>query len=211
MTTQVLLDNYRQSPLSYLIMLTVAGFSLAGLLNKKLFFKLILHPQSLIRDKEYYRVLSADWTNADLQHLLLNELMLYVFCTHLEFTLRKLSPAGSLQFLVIYLAGLLFGSAIIIARYYRNYAYATTGTSGSIMGCMFSFMLLDPGYVTFDLPVIGPVKNLYAGLVYIGVLILYQRRKKEGVVNNEFHFYGGIGGILATLALYPVLLTGIRG
>jgi membrane associated rhomboid family serine protease len=206
MTKDAILENYHQSPVTYFIILIVLIISSIGQLNQKFFFQLILHPQSVIRDKQYYRILTADWMNADLTHLLLNELMLYVFCTHLEFTLRNKSTAGSLQFLIIYLSSLFLGSAIIVARYYRQFGYSTTGTSGSIMGCMFSFMLLDPNYVIFDLPGIGQLKNIYGGLFYIVILIIYQRRKKSELVNNEFHFYGAIGGILATLIMYPEIL-----
>jgi membrane associated rhomboid family serine protease len=210
MTKHSIYQNYHQSPVTYFLILIVFLVSVTGLLNRKFFFQMILHPQSVIRDKQYYRILTADLLNADLPHLLLNELMLYVFCTHLEFTLRTQSKGGSVQFLVIYFSSLVVGSAIIIARYYQKFDYSTTGTSGSIMGCMFSFMLLDPNYVVFDLPGIGPVKNIYAGLLYIVILIFYQRKRKNDLINNEFHFYGAIGGILATLIMHPEILKGIR-
>lgn len=202
---------FYQSPVTYILMLIVFMVSVCGFLNKKLFYRLILHPQSVIRDKQYYRVLTADLANADLMHLLLNEFMLFVFCTNLEYTLGTKSPYGSLEFLTIYASGLLLASAIIIARHYKEFGYSTTGTSGSIMGCMFGFMLVAPNYIVSHLPVIGQVKNIYGGLVYIVVLILYQRRKKEELINNEYHFYGAIGGIIATLILHPEILTGIRG
>jgi membrane associated rhomboid family serine protease len=211
MTAASIAETFQQSPVTYCLMLIVALFSVAGSMNQKLFYKFILHPQSVVRDKQYFRILTADWTNADVMHLMLNELTFYVFCTHLEFTLRGISSHGSLQYLIIYAVSLLFGSAIIILKYRRKFEYSTTGTSGSIMGCMFSFMLLDPNYVILNLPGIGPVKNIYGGLVYILILFIYQRRKKEDLINNEFHFYGAIGGILATLVMHPEVLQWIRG
>jgi membrane associated rhomboid family serine protease len=211
MTKHEILENYHQSPVTYVIILIVLAVSIAGFANRKLFYQLILHPQSVVRDKQYYRIITADLINADYVHLCLNELMLYVFCTHLEFTLRNKSSVGSIQFLVIYFASLLVASVGIIVRYHKKFDYSTTGTSGSIMGCMFGFMLLDPNYVVFDLPETGPVRNIYAGLIYIVILILYQRRKKSDLVNNEYHFYGAIGGILSTLIMYPEILKGIRG
>jgi len=206
MTKQSIYENFHQSPVTYFIILLVFAASSAGILNRKLFYNGILHPQSVVRDKQYYRIFTADLMNADWLHLFLNEIMLYVFCTHLEFTLRNKSPFGSIQFLIIYFASLAVGSAIITARHYKEFGYSTTGTSGSIMGCMFSFMLLDPDYIVFDLPETGPVKNIYAGLLYIIILIIYQKRRKNDIVNMEFHFYGAIGGILATLILHPEIL-----
>lgn len=211
MSATAIAENYRESPVTYYLMLIVFIVSIIGFLNRKLFYKFILHPQSVVRDRQYYRIFTADWTNADLLHLLLNEFMFYVFCTHLEFSLRNKSAEGSIEFLIIYAASLIFGSIIIILKYKKKFEYSTTGTSGSIMGCMFSFMLLDPNYVVLTLPVFGPVKNIYGGLFYILILIIRQKRKKKDVINNEFHFYGAIGGILATLIMDPNVLNWIRG
>jgi membrane associated rhomboid family serine protease len=203
---QYLSQFYSQSPATSWLMFLVILFSLTGQANKKLFFEFILHPRSVTRDKQYYRIITADWTNADFMHLLVNELMLYVFCSDLEETFRSRSANGSIQFLIIYAASLLVGSAFIIIRHYKDFEYSTTGTSGSIMGCMFSFMLVAPNYIVYHLPVFGEVKNIYAGLIYIVILIIYQRRKKDEMINHEFHFYGAIGGILATLIIYPGML-----
>ncbi|MDB5143388.1 MAG: intrarane serine protease GlpG [Mucilaginibacter sp.] len=211
MTLSILSEYFYQSPVTYILMLIIFLISTAGLLNRKLFFQFILHPQSVIRDKQYYRILTADLMNADIMHLMLNEFMLFIFCTNLEFTLRNKTPYGSLQFLTIYVSALIFASVIVIARHYKEFGYSTTGTSGSIMGCMFGFMLIAPNYIVYRLPGVGEVKNIYGGLIYIVVLILYQRKKKQELVNNEYHFYGAIGGIIATLALHPEIISGIRG
>ncbi|MGZ3835599.1 MAG: rhomboid family intramembrane serine protease [Mucilaginibacter sp.] len=180
--------------------------SMLGLFNKKVFFQFILHPVSVVKNKQFYRVFTADWMNADFLYLVLNEFMLYVFCSDLEENLRSRSANGSLHFLVIYASSLIIGSSVIIVRHFKDFNYSTTGTSGSIMGCMFSFMLLAPAYPVYQLPIIGEVKNIYGGLIYILMLVIYQWRKKEDMINHEFHFYGAIGGILATLMLYPQIL-----
>lgn len=203
---QTILENYHQSPVTYFIILAVLIVSFIALGNKKLHYKLILHPQSVVRDRQYYRIFTADLVNADWIHLLLNELMLYVFCTHLEYILRARSIHGSTQFLAIYLSSLVLASLVTTARYYKKFEYATTGSSGSLMGCMFSFMMLDPDYWVFDLPGLGPIRNIYAGLAYIIILIIYQKRRNNGLINNEYHFYGAVGGIVATLILYPEVI-----
>src|ERR1700743_539539 len=147
MTKQYLLNTFYQSPVTYILMPIVLLVSIAGIINKKIFYRLILHPVSVVRGREYYRVITADLTNAGPETLLLNELILYVFCPHLEYTLKLRSTNGSIQFLTIYLGSLIFASCIIILKYYKQFKYSTTGTSGSIMGCMFGFMLLDPRYI----------------------------------------------------------------
>jgi len=204
-------EFYAKSPVTFILSFLVLLATAIAQLNKKVFFACILHPLSVIRDRQYYRILTADLVNADWLHLMLNEFMLYVFCSDLEETLRKSGSTGSLQFLTIYLVSLLFASAIVIARHFRDFKYSTTGTSGSIMGCMFGFMVLDPNYIVLNFSEGGGIKNIYGGLIYIVLLIFYQKRKGGDLVNHEFHFYGAVGGVLTTLALHPGILHGVRG
>jgi membrane associated rhomboid family serine protease len=194
-------DFYTKSPVSFVLGVLVLLFSVFALLYKKLFLKFILHPFSVVRHKEYYRVFTADLVNADWMHLMLNEFMLYVFCSDLEEALRKNGKLGSLEFLVIYVGSLLLASAVVIARHYRDFEYSSTGTSGSIMGCMFAFMVIAPDHILYHLPGCGYITNIYGGLIYIIMLIIYQRRKKDEYINHEFHFYGALVGAVLGLII----------
>ena len=128
-------DFYEKSPVTFSIAVLVFAFSLASIINKKLLLQLMLHPQSLVRQQQYYRLLLADLVNADLLHLTLNEFMLYIFCSDLEETLRKAGPYGSLYFAMIYWGSLLLASGLVTLRHFRDFSYSTTGTSGSIRNC----------------------------------------------------------------------------
>ncbi|MBS1526467.1 MAG: rhomboid family intramembrane serine protease [Bacteroidetes bacterium] len=204
-------EYYSKSPATFVVSVLVMLFSVTALVNKKLFFACILHPVSVVRDRQYYRIFTADLVNADVLHLMLNEFVLYVFCSDLEETLRKSGGSGSLQFLVIYFCSLLFAAGIVIVRHYKDFNYSTTGTSGSIMGCMFGFMLLDPNYIVYNFTEGGGIKNIYGGLMYILLLFAYQRKKGGGLINHEYHFYGALGGLITTLTLHPEIFHGVRG
>lgn len=195
-------DFYSKSPVTCLISILVLICTLVSLFNKKALFAFMLHPYSIVRQKEYYRILTADLFNADLLHLALNEFMLYVFCSDLEESLRRQGSYGSLIFAGIYWGSLLFASFIVTLRHFRDYNYTSTGTSGSIMGCMFAFIVIAPNFGVYDLPGIGEVKNIYGGLAYILAMIIYQRRKNEERVNHEFHFYGALFGVITGLLIY---------
>ena len=195
-------DFYEKSPVTFSIAVLVFAFSLASIINKKLLLQLMLHPQSVVRQQQYYRLLLADLVNADLLHLTLNEFMLYIFCSDLEETLRKAGPYGSLYFAMIYWGSLLLASGLVTLRHFRDFSYSTTGTSGSIMGCMFAYIVIAPDYIVYNLPVIGGVKNIYGGLAYILMLVIYQRKTREEKVNHEFHFYGALAGLIMGLLLY---------
>jgi membrane associated rhomboid family serine protease len=195
-------EFYSKSPVTFFLAVIVLLVSLLSFINKKILFAFMLHPLSVVRQRQYYRIFTADLVNADFMHLALNEFMLYVFCSDLEETLRNGGNAGSIEFVLIYWGCLIIASALVIIRHYKDFNYSTTGTSGSIMGCMFAFMVIDPDYVLTHFPGIGEVKNVYGGLFYIIALVVYQRRKREERVNHEFHFYGAEAGLLIGLLIH---------
>lgn len=198
-------EFWAKSPVTFLISLVVFILTLTGTWNRKLFFDLILHPYSIVRHRQYYRILTADLVNVDLLHLMLNEFMLYVFCSDLEETLYQKSHSGAFYFLTIYFGSLLIASAAVIIRHFRDFNYSSTGTSGSIMGCMFAFMVIAPNHMIYHVPGLGGIKNLYGGLAYILMIIVYQQRKKDGNINQEFHFYGALTGAILGFILRMVL------
>src|ERR1700744_5708592 len=91
------------APVTCIIMLTIFVFSIMALKNRSFFMKMILHPYSIYKEKEYYRLFTSDLVHNDLIHLLLNELMLYGICASLEEYLRQQYANGSWLFLCIYL------------------------------------------------------------------------------------------------------------
>jgi membrane associated rhomboid family serine protease len=194
------------APVTFFIMVTIFLFSTVSLYRPSFFMKLLLHPYSIFKEKEYYRIITADLVHNDLTHLALNEFMLYLCCANLEEFLRKRSACGSWQFLLIYLSSYFAGIIVATIRHRNDFSYSSAGASGSIMGCMFSFMLVDPNFIAFYLPVIGGLKNKYDALLYILILMWYQRRSKNELSNHELHFFGAIGGILATLLLFPDMI-----
>jgi len=199
------------APVSAILMLITAISSLYGLYDKKYFLSLILHPTGIVKHKEYYRLFTSELIHNDLGHLLMNEVMYYLICVNLEQMLNGRSATGSGIFLVIYAVSYFTGIAVITLRHRNDFGYSSAGASGSIMGCMMSFMILKPDYIGLYLPVWGGVKNSVMALLFIAVLIVYQYRTKNRLMNNELHFYSGVGGILATFALFPdvINLTGL--
>lgn len=203
-------DFYEKSPATFFLSAVVLLMTILGQQNKKAFFAFILHPVSVVHDRQIYRLFTADLVNADWLHLILNEFMLYVFCSDLEENLRTRSVHGTADFIMIYALSLCTSAGIITWRHRHDSNYSTTGTSGSIMGCMFSFMLLAPNYIVYHLPHNIPVKNVFAGLLYIVLLIIVGRRSKNSSINHEIHFWGAIGGLAGTIVLFPEILQGIR-
>lgn len=161
----------------------------------------ILHPYSIVRQRQYYRVITGDLVSNDPLHLLLNELMLCFFGGKLEQELNRRSHQGSFYFFMVYACSWIFGVGAMTLRYSNDFEFSSAGASGSILGCALSFMILVPNKIAFYLPFFGGVKNQYDALILILVLIVYQKRTNNPMINHELHFFGALGGIAATILL----------
>ena len=189
------------APMCYTLMALITVISLWAIIDQRLFFHLLLHPNGIAASKEYYRLFTGDLVHNDLIHLLLNQIMLFTFGTRLEAYWLTINKLGSLYFLVVYLCSNLMGSTITTIRHREDVDYTNTGASGSIIGCMFSYVMVQPDVIAFYVPVLGGVKNIFGGLICIVAYMVYQFRFRKDNINHEVHFFGGLGGILSTLVL----------
>jgi membrane associated rhomboid family serine protease len=194
------------SPVTLTLMPIVLIISLYGLKSNRFYLKMVHHPFSMIKNREYHRLISSGTVHNDVLHLLINEAMLLFICGNLEDALRARSESGSLEFFLIYLVSHLSGVLGTAISNKKTFEYSSAGASGSVIGCMMSFMILKPNYIGLYLPVIGGVKNIFVGLIVIVGLFVYQRRSGNDMMDNEFHFYSAIGGIAATVLLFPHLI-----
>lgn len=188
-------------PVTCFLMLIIFAFSLAGFLNKYFFFRMMLRPYQVVRHHDYQQVLTADLVHINLLHLLVNEASLFFICGKLEQHLKHGPAGGSLAFAVIYLASLLTGAVVTLLLYRNDPEYSSAGASGSIMGCLFGLMYLEPKTIALYLPFIGPVTNEYYALLYIVAMVVMKRRLLRSGVNYSVHLWGAFGGIITTVLI----------
>ncbi|WP_345952977.1 rhomboid family intramembrane serine protease [Mucilaginibacter sp. PAMB04168] len=195
------MKTFLSAPICYGLMAIITLVSLCALKDQKLFFHLVLHPNGVIESKEYYRLITGDLVHNDLIHFLINQIMMFTFGARLENHLLLTTNQGSLSFLIIYLSSCLSASLFTTTRHWREPDYSNAGTSGSIIGCMLGYVMVQPDIIAFYLPVVGGIKNIYGGLICIIAYMIYQFRSDRANINHEVHFFGGLGGILATWIL----------
>ena len=194
------------SPACYLIIAGIFVTSLFSIYNKTVLTQLFFHPYSVISNHQYYRLISGDFVHNDIIHLFINEIILVTFGSNLESYLNLKMNHGSLAFLTIYLGSCLAGTIPAAIRHFRDFTYSSAGASGTITGCIFSYVMLRPKETAYFLPAIGAVNNLYGGLVFLMGLIIYRWKSDNELINHEVHFYGAIGGIVITLLLIPGII-----
>ena len=81
----------------------------------------------ILAEKEYHRLFTSAFLHADWNHLLLNMVSLFLFGRHIELFL------GVKEFLVIYFAAILGGSALSLLIH-RHHEYKAYGASGGVCG-----------------------------------------------------------------------------
>src|SRR5580658_9624039 len=116
--------THSSQPTTLLLMLLIFVCSCFSLYSNRFFLKMLLHPYSIIRQREYYRVITSDLVHNDITHLLLNEIMIFTYCGRLEQFLNKVRHRGSEKFLLIYFVSCLSGTIIVTLRNYKDFGYS---------------------------------------------------------------------------------------
>ena len=152
-----------------------------------------------IRAGEQYRMITSGFLHADIMHLGFNMLTLYFFAPIV------IGELGSLSFLLIYFASLIFGSLLTLYFHKNDYSYRAIGASGAVTGVLYSAILFQPdmGVSVFFLP--GIPAYLF-GIIYL-LYSIYGMKAKRDNIGHTAHFGGAIGGYLLTLAKAPHLFT----
>lgn len=168
--------------------------------------KLIFSPYVIHRNGEYHRFVSSGLIHANWMHLLFNMFVLYQFGTIVEqYYAAIFGSAGNILYVLLYLGGLVSSEMYSFFVHKNNAYYASLGASGAVSAIVFAYILFDPWanlYIIF-FPFI-PIKAVIAGLLYLAYSYYAARNANDNIGHNA-HFYGGIFGIVYTLAFKPGL------
>ena len=180
-----------------ILVLTSIG-SMIGFRDTHFLDEHLFSVREILAGKQYHRLFTSALLHADWNHLLLNLVSLYLFGSQLEALL------GVRQFLLIYLAAILGGSALSL-WIHRQHEYTAYGASGGVCGLIFSYILLFPDgrIVLFPLPVPVPAW-LYAILFFVGSVLALKRQADH--IGHDAHLGGAIIGLWTTAVLKPELV-----
>ena len=127
------------APAALTIFLTTIGISLYAFYgNQEVYGKLMLHPYSIVHDRQWYRFIGVGFVHADLAHLMFNMLTFYFFAFKLE------TMTGTMELIIIYFASMILSSVTTVIKNKDNFEYRAVGASGAISGLLFSFILFAP-------------------------------------------------------------------
>lgn len=181
----------------YLLIALNVILSYRGFQDRLFFHQYLFHVGS-IRAGNQVRMFSSAFLHADIPHLAFNMIALYSFAPVVIFNF------GTLTFLLIYVASLVFGNMLSLYLHRDHPSYTAVGASGAVTGIIYASILLNPegGIYLFFIPIAIP-----AYLFGFGYLIysIYGMRAKSDNIGHEAHFGGAIGGLTFTLLKVPEL------
>jgi len=179
----------------------VSGYAL--FYDQQLINKLAFRPKRVLKDREYYRLVTGGFVHGSMGHLAFNMITLFFFGPVLEVRL------GSLFFLIVFFGAELAAHGLTLWIHKDSPSYSAVGASGAISGIVFSFCLFHPFHKIYLFFAIGiPAWLFAAGFVFFSVVAM---RKKSGAarggIAHEAHLGGALGGLILTMLLEPSSIT----
>ncbi len=189
--------NFFQAPVSFsLLFITVAISLYAMHKNHNLYYKWLLHPMSVTRNNEWYRMLTSGFLHADHMHLLFNMLTLFFFAPFLEAYFL-----GSLNLFIIYIASVVIANVSTTMKHKNNYDYRAVGASGAISAILFSFILFRP-WNLINIFFIVPIPAIIFAFGYLWYC-RWAAKNSNDMINHDAHYWGAIAGVVLTIILEP--------
>jgi len=154
--------------------------------------KFIFSPVEILAGKQYYRLFTPAFLHADVNHLLMNMVSLFLFGKMMELFV------GPGQFLLIYFAAIVGGNLLSLWLH-RNHDYRAYGASGGVSGIVFSYIALFPNGTILAHLFIPIPAWAYGILFLIGSFVALKRNADN--IGHDAHIGGAVIGLWTTGAL----------
>jgi len=168
---------------------TTACVSLLGLFAAPALIRAAaFRPYTLVRNAEYWRLITSGFVHANFSHLFFNLLTFYFFAFTLE---RRI---GTVAFVALYGIGLLLGNLSTYFKHRNEPDYVTVGASGAISAVLFASIVYFPAMRLYIFPLPVPIPALIFAVLYL-VYSYYQARQSGDRVNHDAHIGGALTGL----------------
>ena len=186
------------SPILLIIIAATAIISYIDFNNHVLFEKYKFNVASILRDKEYIRLLSAGFLHADLMHLLFNMMTLYFFGPIV------IQAFGAFGFVLVYFGSILLGNIFSLYLYKNQSWYSAIGASGGVSGILFASiaMIPDLGIYFFFIPI--PIPGYIFGFLYFAYSVYMMLNPQQNDnIGHAAHLGGAFFGLIYAVGFQP--------
>ncbi len=187
-----------------IIIITVL-VSMSGWKNPVLQQKLVMNPYAMIRNRQYYRLITSGFVHANWTHLGFNMFTFFFFGRLIEQMYGYiLGPNGELYYIALYILGIVISDIPSILKYKDMPHYNSLGASGGVASVVFSSILFLPTNLICLYGILC-VPGFIMGTVYL-IYSYYEGKRMSGNVNHDAHFIGAIFGIIFSVYIQPSVL-----
>jgi len=180
-----------------ILLVSTAIISLLGLFVAPAIIRAAaFRPYTLVRNSQYWRLITSGFVHANVSHLLFNLLTFYFFAFALE---RRI---GTGAFVALYGLGLVLGNLSTFVRHHNDPNYVTVGASGAVSAVLFAAIVYYPTSRLYIFPLPVPIPALLFAVLYLGYSF-YQSHQTGGRVNHDAHIGGALTGLLFVAVTEP--------
>lgn len=177
-----------------IIIIITCVVSILAFTSNALISKCQLNAWSVIKRKEFFRMLSYGFVHADWVHLLINMIVLWSFGKVLIYYFdMTFAGNGSSMFLFLYLTAIPVSVILTVKKNKGNPNYNAVGASGAVSAIIYATIFLKPYslFYFWGIPIPGIVFGI-AYLIYSGIMA----KRNVGNVGHDAHFWGAVYGLI---------------
>lgn len=191
----------------YLIILITGLVSVICFNRRDIAAKLSLHPYSMTRDRQWYRIITHGFVHADWTHLIINMIVFWSFGEAVMriFQIQHHSGSGmnpDMRFILLYFGGMIAASLFDVIKRRNNPRFSSIGASGAVSAVLFTSIFYTPMSNILIMGVL-PLPGILFGVMYIAYES-YSTKRTEDRINHHAHLFGAIYGFI-----FPILTGGI--
>lgn len=181
-----------------IVIAVTAIISFIAFNNQNIFEKYKFNVGTILRNKEYIRLLSAGFLHGDLMHLLFNMMTLYFFGPIVN------EAFGDFGFLMIYFGSILLGNLYSLYLYKNQSWYSAIGASGGVSGILFASIAMIPDLPIYFFFIPIPIPGYIFGFLYFAysVYSMLNPRQQDNI-GHAAHLGGAFFGLIYAVALQP--------
>ncbi|MFV0521188.1 MAG: rhomboid family intramembrane serine protease [Mangrovibacterium sp.] len=167
-----------------------------------LFDKLKFNPPRILKEKEYYRLLSYALLHGGWTHLLINMFVLYSFGSAVEgYFYFIFGSKASVNYLLLYIGALIFCNLYALIKHKDDYFYNAVGASGGVSAILFASVLFDPWGKIYFFGVL-PIPGIVFGVIYLYYCYKMNKQNSDNVAHDA-HFLGAVFGFIFPILMQP--------
>lgn len=181
-----------------LIVALTAIISYHGFLHPNFAYQLALWPYRIVRNNEWYRLVTHMFVHGGWTHLIVNMLVFYSFAEALQGVLTDMPGGRYSQTLILYFGGGIISSLVSTERKKNDETYLSIGASAGVSSLVFASICFNPWSPIYFFGLL-PIPGIFFGATYLFYSYAMGKRAEQRI-DHMAHFYGAAFGVL-----YPML------